>query len=45
MVKALFFGELRWRLAEEFEMHCFKETEDGSLLFTADYTEKGNLVS
>ncbi len=43
-VKALFVGEMKWRLIEEFGMHCFTEKEDGTLLFTADYTDKESLV-
>lgn len=44
-VKALFARDLQWRLIEEFGIHCFTENEDGTLLFTADYTEKENLLS
>lgn len=44
-VKALFTRDSQWRLVEEFGIHCFKENEDGTLLFTADYTEKENLIS
>lgn len=44
-VKALFTGDSQWRLVEEFGIHCFTENEDGTLLFTADYTEKENLLS
>lgn len=44
-VKALFTRDSQWRLVEEFGIHCFKENEDGTLLFTADYTEKENLLS
>lgn len=44
-VKALFTRDLQWRLVEEFGIHCFTENEDGTLLFTADYTEKENLLS
>lgn len=43
-VKALFTNDLKWRLVEEFGIHCFTEKEDGSLLFTADYTDKENLL-
>ena len=45
MVKALFTGDSKWRLVEEFGIHCFTENEDGSLLFMADYTAKENLLS
>ncbi|MDO4279956.1 MAG: YafY family protein [Lachnoclostridium edouardi] len=44
-VKALFTRDSQWRLVEEFGVHCFAENEDGTLLFTADYTEKENLLS
>lgn len=44
-VKALFTRDSQWRLVEEFGIHCFIENEDGTLLFTADYTEKENLLS
>ena len=43
-VKALFDAEQKWRLVEEFGPHCFAETDDGRLLFTADYTDMENLV-
>lgn len=45
MIKALFTGDSKWRLVEEFGIHCFTENEDGTLLFTADYTEKEYLLS
>ena len=44
-VKALFTPDMKWRLIEEYGPHCFTETADGHLLFTADYTEMDNLVS
>ncbi|MBS4982173.1 MAG: YafY family transcriptional regulator [Lachnospiraceae bacterium] len=44
-VKALFTEDSQWRLVEEFGIHCFTENKDGTLLFTADYTEKENLLS
>ena len=44
-VKALFAPDMKWRLVEEFGPHCFTETDDGRLLFTADYTNMDNLVS
>ncbi len=44
-VKALFSRDCKWRLVEEFGMHSFAEQEDGTLLFTADYTDKENLIS
>lgn len=44
-VKALFDHDQKWRLAEEFGPDSFSETEDGKLLFTADYTDLDNLVT
>ena len=44
-VKALFEPDTKWRLVEEFGPHCFSETKDGRLLFTADYTDMDNLIS
>ena len=44
-VKALFTSDMKWRLVEEFGTHCFTETGDGRLLFTADYTDMDNLVT
>lgn len=43
-VKALFSGDSKWRLVEDFGIHCFTEEEDGTLLFTADYTDRENLL-
>ncbi len=44
-VKALFDPEVKWRLVEEFGPHCFTETENGRLLFQADYTDMENLMT
>jgi predicted DNA-binding transcriptional regulator YafY len=44
-VKALVTKDVKWRLVEEFGPACFKEQEDGKLLFTADYTDMENLVT
>ena len=44
-VKALFEQDMKWRLVEEFGIHCFVEQPDGKLLFHADYTDKDNLIS
>ena len=44
-VKALFEPECKWRLVEEFGSDCFEEREDGKLLFYADYTDAGNLMT
>jgi len=43
-VKALFSGGCKWRLIEEFGVHCFTELEDGTLLFCADYTDRKDLL-
>lgn len=44
-VKALFDPDQKWRLIEEFGPESFRETEDGRLLFTADYTDLESLTS
>ena len=44
-VKVLFEADMKWRLIEEFGMKFFTETEDGRLLFSADYTDKESLVT
>jgi len=44
-VRVLFSPDVKWRLVEEFGIECFTENEDGRLLFTADYTDMGNLIS
>ncbi len=44
-VKALFDSDVKWRLVEEFGPHCFSETDDGRLLFHAEYTDMENLVA
>ena len=44
-VEALFDADMKWRLIEEFGMKFFTETEDGRLLFSADYTDKESLVT
>lgn len=44
-VKALFTPNMKWRLVEEFGSNCFTETDDGRLLFSADYTDMENLVT
>lgn len=44
-VKVLFDGGCKWRLVEEFGAGCFRELEDGRLLFQADYTDKENLIT
>ena len=44
-VKALIAPDMKWRLLEEFGPHCFTQTDDGRLLFSADYTDMENLVT
>ena len=44
-VKALFAPEVKWRLIEEYGPECYEETDDGRLLFTADYSDMDNLIS
>ncbi len=44
-VKALFTPDMKWRLVEEFGPQCFTESDDGRLIFTADYTDMENLVT
>ena len=43
-VKALFEPDMKWRLVEEFGMHCFTETEDKKLLFTVGYKDVEHLI-
>ncbi len=44
-VKALFEPDQKWRLVEEFGPSCFKEDDDGKLVFTADYTDMENMIT
>ena len=44
-VRALFDPDVKWRLMEEFGPKCFEETNDGRLLFSAEYTDMDNLIS
>jgi len=44
-VKAVFDPEVKWRLVEEFGPDCFKEKDDGRLLFEREYTNAENLIS
>lgn len=44
-VKALFSPDMEWRLVEEFGPNCYTQTDDGKLLFTADYTDMDNLIT
>ena len=37
--------DMKWRLVEEFGPDCFTETDDGRLLFTANYTDMDILVA
>ena len=43
-VKALFRPEYKWRLVEEYGPWCYKEQEDGRLLFQSSYTNKDYLI-
>lgn len=43
--KAVFEPDCKWRLVEEFGPKCFRELENGKLLFQADYTDKENLIT
>ncbi|MCI6126071.1 MAG: YafY family protein [Clostridiaceae bacterium] len=43
-VKAIFPQESKWRLVEEFGVDCFTVNEDGTLLFSAGYTDMENLL-
>ena len=42
-VKVLFEPECKWKLVEEFGPACFREMEDGRLLFQEDYTDERHL--
>ena len=44
-VQALFTPNMKWRLVEAFGPNCFTETDDGKLLFSADYTDMEKLVT
>lgn len=44
-VRALFSADCKWRLIEEFGPHCFQIQPDGQLLFSAEYTNKENLLT
>lgn len=44
-VRVLFQPEMKWRLVEEFGPRCYREQEDGRLLFEMDYTDEDNLFS
>lgn len=44
-VRALFSAGCKWRLIEEFGPHCFQIQPDGQLLFSAEYTNKENLLT
>lgn len=43
--KVVFEPDCKWRLVEEFGPECFRELENGKLLFQADYTDKENLIT
>lgn len=44
-VRALFSPEMKWRLIENFGMHCFTQQKDGRLLFEEEYTNEESLIS
>lgn len=44
-VKAVFEADCKWRLVEEFGPDCYREQNDGTLLFQADYTNIENLLT
>lgn len=44
-IKAVFQPECKWRLIEEFGTGCYKEQEDGKLLFCWDFTDRENLIT
>ncbi len=44
-VEALFEPDCKWRLIEDFGVDCFRERPDGKLLFSADYTDRENLIT
>ena len=44
-VKALFDKDMSWRLIEEFGPECFTETDEGKLLFTADYSDLDSITT
>lgn len=44
-MKALFEPECKWRLVEEFGTGGFQTRPDGKLLFTADYTNKEDILT
>lgn len=43
-VKAKIHKKFKWRLIEEFGADCFVEGQDGSLLFTAGFTDKYSIL-
>ncbi len=43
--KALFDPDVKWRLVDEFGPDCFKETQDGKLLFVSDYADSESLLN
>lgn len=42
-LRAVFEPETKWRLVEEFGPHCFEETQEGKILFQADYADVDNM--
>ena len=45
ILKAVFHNDVKYRLIEEYGPKCFKETEDGKLLFEFGFTNKDYLLS
>ena len=44
-VKALIDEDMKWRLVEDFGPESFTETDDGRLLFTADYADSESMMT
>ena len=44
VLKALFDGDMKWRLVEEFGTNCYEEQEDGRLLLIQNYNDVNNLT-
>ena len=44
-VRALFDEDVNWRLIEDFGPESFTKTEDGRLLFTADYLDLDSITT
>lgn len=44
-MKALVAPECKWRLIEEFGPECFREQDDGRLLFEGGFTDRANMAA